>query len=76
MYAALWRRIPGGLPGKIAGMAGLAVAALALLFFVVFPFVERVLPWNNVTVDSPALTTPAATSTSEPAATTGPGTRP
>lgn len=61
MYAALWRRIPGGLPGKIAGMVGLAFGVLALLFFVVFPVVERNLPWNEVTVDHPTVSTPAPT---------------
>jgi hypothetical protein len=69
MYAAIWRRIPGGLPGKIAGMAGLAIGVLALLFFVVFPFVERVLPWNEVNVDHPAVTTPATSPTPSPSPT-------
>ena len=63
MYAALWRRIPGGAPGKIAGMVGLAFGVLALLFFVVFPFVERILPWNEVTVDHPTVSIPAVTPT-------------
>ena len=40
-------------------MVGLAFGVLALLFFVVFPVVERILPWNEVTVDHPAVSTPA-----------------
>lgn len=53
MYAALWRTIPGGLWGKLAGVALLLLSALALLFFVVFPVVEPNLPWNDVTVNTP-----------------------
>ena len=55
MYASLWRRIPGGIAGKLAGMLGLLVSVLALLFFVVFPVIEPHLPWNDVTVNTPGL---------------------
>ena len=58
MYGALWRRIPGGLAGRLAGMAGLLLSALALLFFVIFPIVEPHLPWNDVTVNTPSLSEP------------------
>ncbi|HET9186783.1 MAG TPA: hypothetical protein VFN80_02430 [Acidothermaceae bacterium] len=53
MYAALWRAIPGGLWGKLAGVFLLLLSALALLFFVIFPVVEPHLPWNDVTVNTP-----------------------
>lgn len=53
MYAALWRAIPGGFWGKLAGVLLLLVSALALLFFVIFPVVEPNLPWNDVTVNTP-----------------------
>jgi hypothetical protein len=33
------------------------VAALALLFYVIFPAVEPHLPWNEVTVNTPTLPT-------------------
>lgn len=56
MYVWLWRRLPGGLPGKLAGSGVLLLAALALLFYVVFPWVEPKLPYNNVTVDRGAST--------------------
>jgi hypothetical protein len=69
MYAALWRRVPGGLAAKILAMIGLAASALALLFFVVFPIVEPRLPWNDVTVNTPPLTTPTV---SAPASPSGP----
>lgn len=64
MYPWIWRHLPGGLPGKLVGSLVLVAAAVALLFFIVFPWVEPKLPFNDVTV------TPApGTSTSAPAAT-------
>lgn len=51
MYAWIWRALPGGLPGKLVGCALLLTAAVALLFFVVFPAVEPLLPLGDVTVD-------------------------
>jgi hypothetical protein len=53
MYAWVWRRLPGTWPAKLAGMLVLLVAALALLFLVVFPRVGPALPFNHVTVDAP-----------------------
>ena len=53
MYAWVWRRLPGPWPAKLVGMVGLLVAALALLFLVVFPLVGPALPFNHVTVDTP-----------------------
>lgn len=55
MYGWLWRKLPGGYVGKIGGCVALLVGALALLFFVVFPWVEPRLPWNDVTVNSPSI---------------------
>lgn len=54
MYVWLWRRLPGGLPGKLAGSALLLAVAIAVLFFVVFPWAEPRLPFNDVTVNGPA----------------------
>ena len=55
MYGWLWRQIPGGLAGKVAGMAALGLAVLAVLFFFLFPWIEPRLPWNEVTVDTPSI---------------------
>lgn len=52
MYVWIWRHLPGGLPGKLLGSLVLLAAAVALLFFVVFPRVEPLLPYSDVTVDS------------------------
>jgi hypothetical protein len=51
MYAWIWRKLPGGLPGKLAGSLLLLAGAVALLFLVVFPWAEPRLPFNDVTVD-------------------------
>ncbi|HWC35625.1 MAG TPA: hypothetical protein VG650_12480 [Mycobacteriales bacterium] len=59
MYTWIWRKLPGGVPGKLLGCAVLLVATVALLFLVVFPWAGPKLPFNHVTVD----TTPSPTST-------------
>jgi hypothetical protein len=53
MYVWVWRRLPGGLPGKLAGTLVLLAAVLALLFFIVFPWAERRLPFQEITVNQP-----------------------
>jgi hypothetical protein len=52
VYGWIWRTLPGGLPGKLLGCLLLLSAAVLLLFFVVFPEIEPLLPFNEVTVDS------------------------
>lgn len=42
MYAWIWRHLPFGLWGKLGSSLLLAVAAAALLWFVVFPWID---PW-------------------------------
>jgi hypothetical protein len=50
VYGWIWRHLPGGVPGKLAGSTVLVLAVVALLFLVVFPWVEPRLPFNDVTV--------------------------
>ncbi|MGC4894364.1 hypothetical protein [Micromonospora sp. DT31] len=50
MYAWIWRKLPFGLPGKLAGSLLLATATVALLWFVVFPWAEPLLPFDDVQV--------------------------
>jgi uncharacterized membrane protein len=50
VYSWIWRKLPGGLPGRLIGSTILVLAVLALLFLVVFPYAEPRLPWNDVTV--------------------------
>jgi len=44
VYAWIWRRLPFGLPGKLAGSVLLVTAVAALLWYVVFPWAEPWLP--------------------------------
>ena len=50
MYAFIWRRLPGGTRTKAVLALLLALAVTALLLFVVFPWAEPRLPFNQVTV--------------------------
>lgn len=54
MYGWIWRHLPGKTWAKLCCAAALVLATLALLFLVVFPWVEPRLPFNDVTVDGPA----------------------
>ncbi|MDX6203598.1 MAG: hypothetical protein QOF82_804 [Frankiales bacterium] len=54
MYVWIWRKLPGNLAAKLGGSLALLLVALAVLFFLVFPFAEPRLPFNNVNVDQPA----------------------
>jgi hypothetical protein len=65
VYGWLWRKMPGNRAEKTAGMFALVLVVLLLLFFVVFPWVEPRLPWNEVTVNSPTLTVPSSPSVSQ-----------
>ena len=56
MYAALWRRLPGGRAAKALQLLLLAVLAVAVLFVWVFPAVAPHLPFENVTIDTPSPT--------------------
>ena len=51
MYGWLWRSLPGPPAVRLLLAALLLAAAVALLFFVVFPRLEPLLPFGDVTVD-------------------------
>lgn len=51
MYAWIWRHLPGPLPVRASIAAVLVLGVVALLLFVVFPWVEPMLPFNSVAVD-------------------------
>ncbi len=53
MYRFIWDRLPFRGPGKLAGAAALLVGVVALLWFVVFPAADALLPFNNVQVTPP-----------------------
>lgn len=51
MYGWIWRHLPGGTASRTVLSLLLLTAVVALLLFVVFPWVEPRLPFNDVTVD-------------------------
>jgi hypothetical protein len=53
MYGWIWRHLPFGLPGRIAGSLLGVAAAGALLWFAVFPAVEPHLWFSDVQVSTP-----------------------
>ena len=51
MYGWIWRNLPGPMAARVLQVLVLLSAAVALLFFVVFPAVEPLLPYSDVTVN-------------------------
>ena len=51
MYAGIWRHLPGRTWSRALIALLLVAAVVALLLFVVFPWAEPHLPFNDVTVD-------------------------
>jgi hypothetical protein len=49
MYGWIWRHLPGPLFLRIIEAVVLVLAIVGLLMFVVFPWAEPKLPFNNVT---------------------------
>jgi hypothetical protein len=52
LYSWIWRHLPGRTWSKALLALLLVLAVVALLLFVVFPWAEPHLPFNDVTVDS------------------------
>ncbi|MEU6264940.1 hypothetical protein [Saccharopolyspora shandongensis] len=50
MYGWIWRHLPGPLAAKLVLALLLALGVIALLLFVVFPWLEPMLPFNQVSV--------------------------
>jgi hypothetical protein len=54
MYAWIWRSLPFGIWGKLLGVT-LLIAGFGLLFwYVIFPAVDPLLPFNDVQVTPPS----------------------
>lgn len=62
MYAWIWSRLPGPLATRTAQAVVLVLGVVALLLFVVFPWLSPHLPFNHVTVDTPPSPGPLAPS--------------
>ncbi|MFN3338258.1 MAG: hypothetical protein ACK40Z_01040 [Dietzia sp.] len=58
MYAWLYRRLPGPTPVRILLVLVLLAAAFLLLMEVVFPAVESLMPYSDVSVDPVAVSRP------------------
>ena len=54
MYGWIWRTLPGPWPAKLLGSVVLLLVVVAMLFLVVFPAVEPLLPFSDVTVEQGA----------------------
>ena len=54
MYAALWRALPGGRLLKWLEALLLLGVVVAVLFLWVFPAVAPLLPFENVTIETPS----------------------
>jgi len=50
MYAWIWRHLPGPIAIRVTLAVALAVGFVALLMFVIFPWLDPLLPFNNVDV--------------------------
>jgi hypothetical protein len=48
MYVWIWRRLPGPTALRVLQALGLFLAVVALLFFVVFPWLEPYLPFDRM----------------------------
>lgn len=66
MYSWIWRKLPGGWPGKITGSLVLIAAAVLVLFLWVFPWAGPKLPFNHVTVDGSVTPQPTSTAPAVP----------
>ncbi|MDQ0378167.1 hypothetical protein [Amycolatopsis thermophila] len=51
MYAWIWRRLPGPAAVKAVTALVLVLGVIALLLFVVFPWLDPMLPFNQVSVN-------------------------
>lgn len=47
MYVWIWRHLPGPVSLKLAESVMLFLAVVALLFFVIFPWLEPYLPFDH-----------------------------
>ena len=50
MYGWIWRHLPGPTAVRVLTAIVLVLAVVALLFFVVFPWLEPYLPFDRVDV--------------------------
>jgi hypothetical protein len=49
MYGWIWRHLPGPVAVRVMLALVLVCGVVALLFFVIFPWLEPLMPFNGVT---------------------------
>jgi hypothetical protein len=49
MYGWIWRHLPGPVAVRVTLAVVLVFGVVALLFFVIFPVLDPLLPFNDVT---------------------------
>jgi hypothetical protein len=59
MYAWLWRHLPGTTATRLGTAVGVVVVVCAVLWYVVFPWVEPKLQFDHGTVDDGGTSAPA-----------------
>lgn len=59
MYGLIWRLLPGDRTTKLATAAGLVLVVVAVLWYVVFPWLEPKIQFDHGTVQEPASTATA-----------------
>lgn len=57
MYSFIWRRLPGNIWAKLALTLALTLGVVALLWVIVFPWAEPLLPFDDVQVGNGTETT-------------------
>ncbi len=61
LYGAIWSILPGPWPVKAILALALIAGVIAALFTWVFPMIEPLMPFNDITVESEGLNGPHAT---------------
>ncbi|ASU85266.1 hypothetical protein CDO52_22960 [Nocardiopsis gilva YIM 90087] len=51
MYGLIWRLLPGPVPVRLVLALALIAGAAALLWYVVFPWIDPYMPFNDGAVD-------------------------
>jgi len=75
MYAWIWRRIPFGLRGKLTASTLAVAVVTALLWFVVFPVVEPIMPFNDGQIDGTGQVPASASASGSGSASSSPDAR-
>jgi hypothetical protein len=51
MYGWIWRHLPGPTPLRVASALMIFLVIVAILFFVIFPWLEPYMPFDHATTN-------------------------